>query len=97
MLTLIDAVTRQVSIYLFSLFVDPALAYASFVDADFRFMATSDLTNELLSASAETTLHDSYSYKLLDAVLTILQDTNGEVQNMGVKWYPCFTTIKANV
>lgn len=52
-------------------------------------MATSDLTNELLSPSAEPTLHDSYSYKLLDAVLNTLNDKNGEVQNMGVKWYSC--------
>jgi len=96
MLTTIDAVARQVPIsLLFSLCVDPPWAYAAFLDVDFRFMATSDLTNELLSPSAEPTLHDSYSYKLLDAVLNTLNDKNGEVQNMGVKWYSCFTTTRA--
>jgi hypothetical protein len=49
-------------------------------------MATSDLTNELLSPSMEGVLHDSFSYKVVDAVLNTLQDKNGEVQNMGVKW-----------
>ena len=56
------------------------------VDADFRFMATSDLTNELLSPAMEGVLNDSFSYKVVDAVLNTLQDKNGEVQNMGVKW-----------
>jgi hypothetical protein len=58
------------------------------VDADFRFMATSDLTNELLSPAADAVLNDSISYKIVDAVLGTLQDKNGEVQNMGVKWSP---------
>lgn len=49
-------------------------------------MATSDLTNELLSPTADPVLNDSFSYKIVDAVLATLQDKNGEVQNMGVKW-----------
>jgi len=49
-------------------------------------MATSDLTNELLSPSAEAVLNDSISYRIVEAVLGTLQDKNGEVQNMGVKW-----------
>ena len=49
-------------------------------------MAASDLTNELLSPSMEPTLNDSISYKVVEAVLNTLQDKNGEVQNMGVKW-----------
>jgi hypothetical protein len=50
-------------------------------------MAASDLTNELLSPSIDPTLNDSISYKVVEAVLNTLQDKNGEVQNMGVKWY----------
>jgi len=49
-------------------------------------MATSDLTNELLSPVMEGVLNDAFSYKVVDAVLKTLQDKNGEVQNMGVKW-----------
>jgi hypothetical protein len=49
-------------------------------------MATSDLTSELLSPTADATLNDSISYKVVEAVLGTLQDKNGEVQNMGVKW-----------
>ena len=66
----------------------PSLANHPFciVDADFRFMATSDLTNELLSPAMEGVLNDAFSYKVVDAVLNTLQDKNGEVQNMGVKW-----------
>ena len=50
-------------------------------------MAASDLTNELLSPSMEPTLNDAVSYKVVEAVLNTLQDKNGEVQNIGVKWY----------
>ena len=60
--------------------------FCCIVDADFRFMATSDLTNELLSPAMEGVLNDAFSYKVVDAVLNTLQDKNGEVQNMGVKW-----------
>jgi len=49
-------------------------------------MATSDLTNELLSPQMESVLNDAFSYKVVDAVLNSLRDKNGEVQNMGVKW-----------
>jgi len=49
-------------------------------------MATSDLTNELISPSADPFLNDSISYRIVEAVLGTLQDKNGEVQNMGVKW-----------
>lgn len=49
-------------------------------------MATSDLTNELLSPSMEPAINDSISFKVVDAVLNTLTDKNGEVQNIGVKW-----------
>jgi len=50
-------------------------------------MAASDLTNELQNPSSEVLSSDGLSHKIVDAVLTTLEDKNGEVQNMGVKWY----------
>jgi len=50
-------------------------------------MAANDLTNELLAPNTDPQLHDNISYKVVEAVLNLLQDKNGEVQNMGVKWY----------
>ena len=53
-------------------------------------MAANDLTKELLSPQMEPTLNDAISQKVVEAVLNTLQDKNGEVQNMGVKWYSQF-------
>jgi len=50
-------------------------------------MAASDLTNELLNEAMPPVLDDSISFRIVDAVLQTLQDKNGEVQNMGVKWF----------
>ena len=85
-LTRVDEIIRQAA-PLFLSHVDHFGINRECVDADFRFMAASDLTNELLSPSMEPTLNDAISYKVVDAVLNTLQDKNGEVQNMGVKWY----------
>jgi hypothetical protein len=89
MLTALDEIIRHVPFI--PPVVDPLLPKC--VDADFRFMATSDLTNELLNPHMESTLNDSISYKVVDTVLNTLQDKNGEVQNVGVKWYSQFPTI----
>jgi hypothetical protein len=51
-------------------------------------MAASDLTNELTNPQGAIALDDNNSYKVVEAVLNSLQDKNGEVQNMSVKWYP---------
>lgn len=75
----VDAILRQAHLKYLS------IPLTCRVDADFRFMAASDLTNELQSPLNEQFLNDSF--KLVDAVLTTLEDKNGEVQNMGVKWY----------
>jgi 2C-methyl-D-erythritol 2,4-cyclodiphosphate synthase len=50
-------------------------------------MAANDLTNELLASTTDPQLNDNTSSKIVEAVLNLLQDKNGEVQNMGVKWY----------
>jgi hypothetical protein len=52
-------------------------------DADFRFMATQDLITEL----KQSKLEDSTERKVVAAVVKLLQDTNGEVQNIAIKSY----------
>lgn len=53
-------------------------------DTDFRYMALNDLTNELQKENFS--LEDSTEQKVLRAVLKLLEDKNGEVQNLAVKW-----------
>ncbi|CAO3683491.1 unnamed protein product [Umbelopsis vinacea] len=52
-------------------------------DTDFRYMALNDLTNELQKENFS--LEDSTEQKVLRAVLKLLEDKNGEVQNLAVK------------
>jgi cullin-associated NEDD8-dissociated protein 1 len=47
-------------------------------------MALNDLTNELQKENFS--LEDSTEQKVLRAVLKLLEDKNGEVQNLAVKW-----------
>lgn len=54
-------------------------------DKDFRFMATNDLMSELQKDSIK--LDDESEKKVVKAVLRLLEDKNGEVQNLAVKWY----------
>lgn len=58
-------------------------------DTDFRYMALNDLTNELQKENFS--LEDSTEQKVLRAVLKLLEDKNGEVQNLAVKWYDKFS------
>ncbi|ORX91195.1 Cullin-associated NEDD8-dissociated protein 1 [Basidiobolus meristosporus CBS 931.73] len=52
-------------------------------DTDFRYMATNDLTNELQKDSFQ--LEESTEKKVVAAVLKLLDDKNGEVQNLAIK------------
>ncbi|CAF0993475.1 unnamed protein product [Rotaria sordida] len=52
-------------------------------DKDFRFMATSDLMNDLQKESIK--LDDDSERRIVKGVLKLLEDTNGEVQNQAVK------------
>lgn len=52
-------------------------------DKDFRFMATNDLMNELQKDSIK--LDDESERKVVRMVLKLLEDKNGEVQNLAVK------------
>ncbi|XP_004395704.1 PREDICTED: cullin-associated NEDD8-dissociated protein 2 isoform X3 [Odobenus rosmarus divergens] len=53
-------------------------------DKDFRFMATSDLMLELQKDSIQ--LDEDSERKVVKMLLRLLEDKNGEVQNLAVKW-----------
>ncbi|XP_039969739.1 cullin-associated NEDD8-dissociated protein 1-like [Bactrocera tryoni] len=52
-------------------------------DKDFRFMATNDLMTELQKDSIK--LDDESEKKVVRMILRLLEDKNGEVQNLAVK------------
>ena len=54
------------------------------VDKDFRFMATNDLMSELQKDSIK--LDEDSERKVVQGVLKLVEDKNGEVQNLAVKW-----------
>lgn len=54
------------------------------VDKDFRFMATNDLMTELQKGSIK--LDDDSERKVVQSILKLVEDKNGEVQNLAVKW-----------
>lgn len=54
-------------------------------DKDFRFMATNDLMTELQKDTIN--LDDDSEKKVVKMLLRLLEDKNGEVQNLAVKWY----------
>ncbi len=53
-------------------------------DKDFRFMATNDLMSELQKDSIK--LDDDSERKVVRMLLRLLEDKNGEVQNLAVRW-----------
>lgn len=53
-------------------------------DKDFRYMATNDLMTELQKPSIK--LDDETEKKIVKMLLNLLEDKNGEVQNLAVKW-----------
>jgi cullin-associated NEDD8-dissociated protein 1 len=67
----------------------------SSVDKDFRFMATNDLMTELQRDSIK--LDDDSERKIVQAVLKLVEDKNGEVQNLAVRCLgPLVCKIKDN-
>ena len=62
----------------------PPLHQMGSVDKDFRFMATNDLMTELQKDSIK--LDDDSEKKVVQSVLKLVEDKNGEVQNLAVKW-----------
>lgn len=53
-------------------------------DRDFRYMALNDLMNELQKESFN--MESMVEVKVVRAVLVLMDDKNGEVQNLAVKW-----------
>ncbi|CAD5120365.1 DgyrCDS8938 [Dimorphilus gyrociliatus] len=64
-------------------------------DKDYRFMATNDLISELQKDSIK--LDDDSERKVVKMVLRLLEDKNGEVQNLAVKCLgPLVNKVKDN-
>lgn len=55
-------------------------------DRDFRYMALNDLINEL-EKNAVINIDEAIEHKVITAVLGLMRDNSGEVQNLAVKWY----------
>lgn len=67
--------------------VHSLLAKLKDVDADFRFMSLNDLLQVLTIGRADFLHHDyNVASRTVDGVVTALDDTNGEVQNLAIKW-----------
>lgn len=56
----------------------------NYLTSFFRFMATNDLMTELQKDSIK--LDDDSERKVVKMILKLLEDKNGEVQNLAVKW-----------
>ena len=56
-------------------------------DPDYRFMALNDLL-QALTIGRDDFLHNDYntSARAVDGVIKTLDDQNGEVQNLALKW-----------
>ncbi len=56
-------------------------------DPDFRFMALNDLLNLLNLARKDFLQHDyNIAARAVDSIIKALDDQNGEVQNLAIKW-----------
>lgn len=58
------------------------------VDPDYRFMSLNDLFT-VLTIGKPDFLHNDYNTaaRAVDGILKTLDDQNGEVQNLAIKWY----------
>lgn len=57
-------------------------------DPDFRFMSLNDLLHLLKVAKPDFLQHDyNTAARAVDSIIKTLDDQNGEVQNMAVKWF----------
>lgn len=56
-------------------------------DPDFRFMSLNDLLQLLQSAKPDILHHDyNTAARAVDGIIKTLDDQNGEVQNLAIKW-----------
>lgn len=59
-------------------------------DPDFRFMSLNDLLQLLNVAKTDFLVHDyNTAARAVDGIIQALDDPNGEVQNLAVKWFVC--------
>lgn len=57
-------------------------------DPDFRFMSLNDLLQLLTTARDDFLQHDyNIAARTVDGIIKTLDDQNGEVQNLAIKWY----------
>lgn len=56
-------------------------------DPDFRFMSLNDLLQLLTNAKTDFLHHDyNIAARTVDSIIKTLDDQNGEVQNLAIKW-----------
>lgn len=56
-------------------------------DPDFRFMSLNDLLQLLTTARDDFLQHDyNIAARTVDGIIKTLDDQNGEVQNLAIKW-----------
>lgn len=57
-------------------------------DPDYRFMSLNDLF-QVLTVGKHDFLHNDYNTaaKTVDGIIRTLDDQNGEVQNLAIKWF----------
>ena len=63
-------------------------------DPDFRFMSLNDMLTVLTIGKPDFLYNDyNTAARAVDGILKSLDDQNGEVQNLAIKWYanPIFT------
>lgn len=67
--------------------INQLLSKLTDADPDFRFMSLNDL-NQILTSQKSDFLRTDYNTasRIADAVIRSLDDQNGEVQNLAVKW-----------
>ncbi|KAK1900906.1 Cullin-associated NEDD8-dissociated protein 1 [Dissostichus eleginoides] len=88
-----------------SYYISNLLEKMTSTDKDFRFMATNDLMLELQKDSIK--LDEDSERKVVTMLLKLLEDKNGEVQNLAVKclaplpgppaWPPCLAPLVSKV
>lgn len=60
------------------------------VDPDYRFMSLNDLFQVLTIGKEDLLLNDfNTAARAVDGIVKTLDDQNGEVQNLAIKWYVC--------
>lgn len=67
-------------------------------DPDYRFMSLNDLF-QVLTIGKQDFLHNDYNTaaRTVDGILKTLDDQNGEVQNLAIKWYISSVTLRGNL